>query len=59
VGEEGPVKMFSPDLIGGFDNDILTDLAGENFSIASRRNDLVSMAARFREALDIAKRAML
>lgn len=59
VGEEGPVKMFSPDLIGGFDDDMLTDLAGENFSTASRRNDLVSMAARFREALDIAKRAVL
>ncbi|KAJ5932821.1 hypothetical protein N7516_007310 [Penicillium verrucosum] len=59
VGEEGPVKMFSPDLIGGFDDDMLTDLAGENFSTASRRNDLVSMAARLREALDIAKRAVL
>lgn len=59
VGEEGPVKMFSPDLIGGLDDDMLTDLAGENFSTASRRNDLVSMAARLREALDIAKRAVL
>ncbi|CAG8424117.1 unnamed protein product [Penicillium salamii] len=59
VGEEGPVKMFSPDLIGGFDDDMLTDLAGENFSTASRRNDLVSRAARFREALDIAKRAVV
>ncbi|KAI2696871.1 hypothetical protein CBS147332_8834 [Penicillium roqueforti] len=59
VGEEGPVKKFSPDLVGGFDDDMLTDLAGENFSTANRRNDLVSMAARLREALDIAKRAVL
>ncbi|PIG84605.1 hypothetical protein AARAC_010921 [Aspergillus arachidicola] len=59
LGEGGPVKTFSPDLIGGFEDDLLTEIAGENFSTASRRNDLVSTAARFREALDIAKRAVL
>lgn len=59
VEKEGPVKMFLPDLIGGFDNHILTDLAGENFSTASQRNNLVSMAAQLKEALDIAKRTVL
>ncbi|KAJ5752683.1 hypothetical protein N7520_009600 [Penicillium odoratum] len=59
LGESGPVRTFSPDLIGGLEDDMLTDIAGENFSTASRRNDLISKAARFREALDIAKRAVL
>ncbi|KAJ5982388.1 hypothetical protein N7451_012488 [Penicillium sp. IBT 35674x] len=43
--EGGPVKTFPPDLIGGFEDDMLTEIAGENFSTASRRNDLVSTAA--------------
>lgn len=59
LGDGGPVKTFSPDLIGDFEEDKLTEIAGENFTTASRRNDLLSKAARFREALEIAKRAVL
>ena len=59
LGNGGPVKMLSPDLVGDFEEDRLTEIAGENFSTASRRNDLVSKAARFKEALEIAKQAVL
>lgn len=59
LGDGGPVKMFSPDMVGEFEEDKLTEIAGENFATAGRRNDLVSKAARFKEALEIAKRAVL
>lgn len=59
LGDGGPVKMFSPDMVGDFEDDKLTEIAGENFATASLRNDLISKAARFKEALEIAKRAML
>ncbi|KAJ6016561.1 hypothetical protein N7540_011152 [Penicillium herquei] len=59
LGNGGLVKMLSPDFIGDFEEDRLTEIAGEKFSTASRRNDLVSKAARFKEALEIAKQAVL
>lgn len=34
----------------------LTEIAGESFAAANRRNDLVSKATRFKEGLEIAKR---
>jgi hypothetical protein len=40
------------------DNYNLTEIAGEKFAMASRRNDLLSEAARLKEALGIAKRAL-
>lgn len=58
LGKGGLVKNFSPDLIGDFEEERLTEIAGENFATASRRNDLVSKATRFKEALEIAKRAV-
>ncbi|KAJ5940454.1 hypothetical protein N7516_000622 [Penicillium verrucosum] len=59
LGDGSPVKMFSPDMVGESEEDKLTEIAGENFATAGRRNDLVSKAARFKEALEIAKRAVL
>ncbi|CRL30231.1 GTPase effector domain, GED [Penicillium camemberti] len=59
LGDRGPVKMFSPDIVGDFEDDKLIEIAGENFATASQRNDLVSKAARFKQALQIAKQAVL
>lgn len=59
LGDGGQVKMFSPDMVGDFEDDKLTEIAGENFATASQRNDLVSKAARFKQALEIAKQAVL
>lgn len=59
LGDGGPVKMFSPDMVGDFEDDKLTEISGENFVTASQRNDLVSKAARFKQALEIAKQAVL
>ncbi|KAJ5098164.1 hypothetical protein N7532_005165 [Penicillium argentinense] len=42
----GPVKTLSPLLVGEFEEDKLTEIAGENFATARRRNDLLSKASR-------------
>jgi hypothetical protein len=59
LGDDGPVKVFSPDLIGGLTEIQLTELTGENFMTASRRNDLIARAERFREALIVARVAVI
>ncbi|KAJ4361748.1 hypothetical protein N0V83_010688 [Neocucurbitaria cava] len=59
LGPEGPVKIFSPEMIGDLQDGELTDLAGENFSTSSTRNELVNKYERFHKALDIAKQALL
>ena len=55
LGTGGPVKAFSPDMVGGLDDEELLDIAGENFATSSARNDLLAKYERFQKALEIAK----
>ncbi|KAJ5350323.1 hypothetical protein N7541_008050 [Penicillium brevicompactum] len=59
LGDDGPVKVLSPDLIGSLTELQLAELAGESFMTASRRNDLTAKAERFRKALDVARVAVM
>lgn len=57
LGPGGPVKNLSPELISVLDDDLLMEIAGENFATSSARNELISKSERFQRALDIAKQA--
>jgi hypothetical protein len=57
LGPGGPVKSLSPEMIGDLDDDVLMEIAGENFATSSARNELMSKCERFQRALDIAKQA--
>jgi hypothetical protein len=59
IGDDGPLKLLSPGLIGEFEDAKLTEIAGENLAISKKRNDLVSKAARLKKAMDIAKQVAL
>lgn len=59
IGDDGPLKLLSPGLIGEFEDARLTEIAGENLAISKKRNDLVSKAARLKKAMDIAKQVAL
>ncbi|OAL51515.1 hypothetical protein IQ07DRAFT_507390 [Pyrenochaeta sp. DS3sAY3a] len=51
----GPVRGFSPEMVGEWEDDELMDLAGENFATSSARNELTAKLDRFQKALKIAK----
>ncbi|KAH9882663.1 hypothetical protein J1614_000899 [Plenodomus biglobosus] len=57
LGPGGPVKALSPEMIGDLGDDVLMEVAGENFATSSARNELISKCERFQRALDIAKQA--
>jgi hypothetical protein len=57
LGREGPVKSLSPDLISDLGDDDLMEIAGENFSTSSTRNELTTKFDRFQRALEIARQA--
>jgi hypothetical protein len=59
LGPSGPVKALSPELVGDLDEEMLMEVAGENFATSSARNELVSKCERFQKALDITKQARL
>jgi hypothetical protein len=59
LGPNGPVKTFSPEMIGDLQDIELTDLAGKNFATSSTRNELMNKHERFQKALDIAKQALI
>lgn len=54
----GPVRGFSPEMVGGLEDDELMDLAGENFATSSARNELIGKLERFQKALEIAKQGV-
>jgi hypothetical protein len=57
LGPDGPVKALSPEMIGDLDDNVLMEVAGENFVTSSARNELIAKGERFQRALDIAKQA--
>lgn len=58
LGPKGPVKIFSPEMIGDLQDGELMDLAGENFATSSTRNELINRYERYQKALEIAKQAL-
>ena len=58
LGPEGPVKTFSPELIGDLQDGELLDLAGESFATSSTRNELQNKYDRLQRALVIAREAL-
>jgi len=58
LGDGDAVKMLSPDLIGQYVDAKLTEIAGEIFATARKRNELVGKATRFGEAMKIAKQGV-
>lgn len=59
LGSEGPVKSLTLGMVGDLQDVELTDIAGENFSTSSTRNDLKIKFERFQKALDIARQAVI
>jgi hypothetical protein len=59
LGDGGPVKLLSPDLIGDFDDNRLAYIAGEKIGTSNNRSDLLEKATRFEKALDRARQAVL
>lgn len=57
VGETGPLKIFSPEYIGGLSNEELSDIAGENYATSVARTEITSRGERLQKALEIARRA--
>ncbi|KAL5371097.1 hypothetical protein PMIN06_012048 [Paraphaeosphaeria minitans] len=59
LGLEGPVRSLSPDMIADLEDGELMDIAGENFSASSTRNDLAIKFDRLQKALQIAQQAAI
>lgn len=59
LGMDGPVKSLSPDMIADLEDSDLTDIAGENFSTSSARNELAVRLERIQRALEIARQAAI
>lgn len=57
VGEKGPLKIFSPEYVGGFSNEELANIAGENFATSATRINITLRGERLQKALEIARRA--
>lgn len=58
VGEKGPLKIFSPEYVGGLSNEELAHIAGENFATSATRTDISTLRGeRLQKALEIARRA--
>ena len=57
VGEKGPLKIFSPEYVGGLSNEELAHIAGENFATSATRTDITLRGERLQKALEIARRA--
>jgi hypothetical protein len=55
LGPDGPLKILSPDFVGDLQDNDLVDIAGENFTTSSLRNELVGKCERFQNALEIAR----
>ncbi|CAI6342313.1 unnamed protein product [Periconia digitata] len=59
LGSNGPVRSLTSEMVGDLQDGELTDIAGENFSTSSTRNDLKIKLDRFHKALDIARQAVI
>lgn len=57
LGEGGPVKYLSQELIADLEDNELMDIVGEDFATASLRNDLTAKSERLQKALLIARQA--
>lgn len=55
-GDKGPLKIFSPEFVGGLTNKELSDVAGESFATSTARTDINSRQERLQRALEIARR---
>ncbi|PVH90817.1 hypothetical protein DM02DRAFT_664639 [Periconia macrospinosa] len=59
LGSNGPVRSLTSEMVGDLQDGELTDIAGENFSTSSARNDLKIKFERFQKALDVARQATI
>lgn len=55
LGNGGPVKTLTPELIGGMSETRLAEIAGENLAIANARAELEVKVARMQEAFEKAR----
>lgn len=57
LGPGGPIKVLTPELVGGMDDEALASLAAETSMTSSTRAELAVKAGNLKAALALAKEA--